>query len=135
MATSRPLEKDDPEVARWKQLIWKIERILNVPIAFWVPMECFLLNISLMSVGGYRESLIIGSIKFRWDKLTLLVYYPVYVFYSKSTIETVEKRTEICLKLTRIRKRFYWRCFGVFIANFEHISYLFLVFLLLTLNN
>ena len=70
-------------------------------------MECFLLNISLMSVGGYRESLIIGSIKFRWDKLTLLVYYPVYVFYSKSTIETVEKRTEICLKLTRIRKRFY----------------------------
>ena len=28
----------------------------------------------------------------------------------------------------------HWRRFGVFIVNFEHISHLFLVFLLLTLN-
>ena len=31
-------------------------------------------------------------------------------------------------------ERCQWRCFGVFIVNFEHISHLFLMFLLLTLN-
>ena len=32
-------------------------------------------------------------------------------------------------------ERRHWRRFGVFIVNNEHISHLFLVFLLLTLNN
>ena len=32
------------------------------------------------------------------------------------------------------RKKCQWRCSGVFIVNFEHISHLFLEFLLLTLN-
>ena len=40
--------------------------------------------------------------------------------YSKLTIETPERR--------------HWRRSGVFIVNFEHISHLVLVFLLLTLN-
>ena len=31
-------------------------------------------------------------------------------------------------------ERRQWRCSGVFIVNFEHISHLVLVFLLLTLN-
>ena len=39
--------------------------------------------------------------------------------YSTSTIKTSERR--------------HWRCFFVFIVNFEHISHLVVVFLLLTL--
>ena len=44
-------------------------------------------------------------------------------------------RCEICSKL-RINtpERRHWRRSGVFIVNFEHISHLALVFLLLTLN-
>ena len=34
----------------------------------------------------------------------------------------------------KIPERRHWRCFGVFIVNFEHISHLFLVFLLLNLS-
>ena len=40
---------------------------------------------------------------------------------------------EICSKLTTKTERRQWRRFGVFIANFEHISHLFLL-LLLTLS-
>ena len=42
-------------------------------------------------------------------------------YVSKLTIKTPERR--------------HWRRVGVFIVNNEHISHLFLVFLLLTLNN
>ena len=46
-----------------------------------------------------------------------------------------ETRCEICSKLTiKTPKRRQWRRSGVFILNFEHISRLVLVFLLLTLN-
>ena len=51
---------------------------------------------------------------------------------SNSTIETLEKRCEICSKL--IIKTAERRGSGVFIVNFEHISHLFPLFLLLTLN-
>ena len=55
---------------------------------------------------------------------------------SKLTIETLEQaRCEICSKLTiKIPERRQWRRSGIFIVNFEHISHLALVFLLLTLN-
>ena len=44
-------------------------------------------------------------------------------------------RCEICSKLIiKTPERPQWRRSGVFIVNFEHISHLFLVFLLLTLN-
>ena len=42
---------------------------------------------------------------------------------------------EICSELTiKIPERRHWRRSGIFIVNFEHISHLVLVFLLLTLN-
>ena len=54
---------------------------------------------------------------------------------SKTAIETLEKGGEICGKLTiKIPEQYHWRHSGVFIINFEQISLLFLVFLLLTLN-
>ena len=44
-------------------------------------------------------------------------------------------RCELCSKLTiKTPERRQWRRSGVFIVNFEHISHLALVFLLLTLN-
>ena len=43
-------------------------------------------------------------------------------------------RCEICSELIKTPERCKWRYSGVFIVNFEQISYLFLVFLLLTLN-
>ena len=44
-------------------------------------------------------------------------------------------RCEICSKLTiNTPERRQWRRSGVFIVNFEHISHLVLVFLLLTLS-
>ena len=53
---------------------------------------------------------------------------------SDSTIETHSKRCEICSKLTiKTPEWGQWHRSGVFIVNFEHISDLFLVFLLLTL--
>ena len=52
---------------------------------------------------------------------------------SKLTIET--PRCEISSKLKiKIPQRRHWHRSGIFIVNFEHISHLALVFLLLTLN-
>ena len=48
--------------------------------------------------------------------------------------ERTRPRFKICSKLTiKTPQRRYWCRSGVFIVNFEHISHLFLVFLLLTL--
>ena len=45
--------------------------------------------------------------------------------YSSLTVETLEKRCEICSKLTiKTPKRRQWCRFGVFIVSFEHISHL-----------
>ena len=52
----------------------------------------------------------------------------------KLTIETLT-RCEICSKLTiKTPERHQWHCYDVLIVNFEHVSHLVLVFLLLTLN-
>ena len=42
------------------------------------------------------------------------------------------KRYEICSKLIKNPEQHHWRRSGVFVVNFEHISHLVLVFLLLT---
>ena len=57
---------------------------------------------------------------------------PSNVYLFKVRNRKTRNRCEICSKLTiKIPER---HRFGVFIVNFEHISHLFLVFLLLTLN-
>ena len=59
---------------------------------------------------------------------------PTIIYLFKVNNRSTRKRYEICLKLTiKATKRHHWRPSGVFIVNFEHISHLFLVFLLLTL--
>ena len=53
----------------------------------------------------------------------------------KVNIKNIRTRYEICSKLTiKTAGRRQWRRSGVFVVNFEHISHLALVFLLLTLN-
>ena len=58
-------------------------------------------------------------------------YYTQLIFTcSKSTIEALEKRCEIFLKLTiKTPERRQRHRSGVFMVNFENISHLFLVFL------
>ena len=57
------------------------------------------------------------------------------ITYSKSAIETLEKRCEICSMLAiKTPERRQMTSSGVFIVNFEHILDLFLVFLLMSLN-
>ena len=60
---------------------------------------------------------------------------PANICLFKFTNRNTRKRCEICSKLT-IKKpgRRQWHRSGNFLVNFEHISHLFLVFLLVTLN-
>ena len=66
--------------------------------------------------------------------LTCVLTQPAFTC-SKLIIEPLEQGVcEICSKLTiEIPKRHHWRCSGVFIVNFEHISHFVLVFPLLSL--
>ena len=53
----------------------------------------------------------------------------------KVSNKRIKKRCEICWKLTiKTAEWRQWRHSGVFIVEFQHISHLFLLFLLLTLN-
>ena len=61
--------------------------------------------------------------------------WPAGTYMLKVNNRNNRTRYEICSKLTiKISERRQWRCCGVFIINFEHISHLVSVFLLLTLN-
>ena len=74
---------------------------------------------------------------------TTQIDWTVYGFYMipannylfKINNRNFRKRCVICSKLTlKTPEWCYWCRSGVFIVNFEHISHLFLVFLLLTLS-
>ena len=59
---------------------------------------------------------------------------PAGIYLFKVNNRNTRTRCEICSKLTiNTPERRQWRRSGVFIVNFEHISHLVLVFLLLTL--
>ena len=60
---------------------------------------------------------------------------PAGIYLLKVNNRNTRTRCEICSKLTiNTPERRHWRRSGVFLVNFEHISHLVLVFLLLTLN-
>ena len=61
--------------------------------------------------------------------------FPANIYLFKVNDRNTRNRCKICSKLTiKTPEQRHWRRYDVFIANFEHISYLFLVFLSLTLN-
>ena len=67
------------------------------------------------------------------DKLHFV--YPAGNYMFKVNNRSTRTRCEICSKLIiKTPERRHWRRSSVFIVNFEHISHLVLVFLLLTLS-
>ena len=61
--------------------------------------------------------------------------FPANNYLFKVNNREARKKCEICSEVTiKTPEWRHWRHSGVFIVNFEHISYLFLVFLLLTWN-
>ena len=60
---------------------------------------------------------------------------PTGIYLLKVNNRKTKSRCQICSKLTKkILERCQWRHSGIFIVNFEHLSHLDLVFLLLILN-
>ena len=60
---------------------------------------------------------------------------PAGIYLLKVNNRNTRNRFDICLKLPiKIPERRHWPHSGIFIINFQQISHLFLVFLLLTLN-
>ena len=70
-----------------------------------------------------------------WKQGKIYFSIPAEKYMFKVNNRNIRTRFEICSKLTiKTPERCCWHCSGVFIINFEHISHLFLVFLLLTLS-
>ena len=60
---------------------------------------------------------------------------PARIYLLKVNNRSIRTRCGICSKITiKLPERRQWRCPGIYIVNFKHISHLTLVFLLLTLN-
>ena len=71
----------------------------------------------------------------QWNVCLRFYSIPAGIYLFKVNNRNTRTRREICSKLTiNTPERRQWRRSGVFIVNFEHISHLVLVFLLLTLS-
>ena len=69
------------------------------------------------------------------QELLILQTFLTGIYLLKVNNRNTRTSSEICSKLTiKTPEGRQWRCSGVFILNFEHISHLVLVFPLLTLN-
>ena len=67
--------------------------------------------------------------------LEILCILPASIYMVKVNNGNTRTRCEICSELTiKAPELSQWRRSGIYIVNFEHISHLGLVFLLLTLN-
>ena len=81
---------------------------------------------------NYRKKNLLEEILFTRADVSSV---PTSIYLFKVNNSNIRKRCEICSKLTiKTPERRQCRRSGVFIFNFERISHLFLVFLLLTLN-
>ena len=102
------------------------------------PGQCFYLiglhnPLLIVSVQGYL--MLINRVKLM---LLILKQYllsiPAGIYLLKVNNKNIRTMCEICSKLTiKIPERHHWGRSGIFIVNFEHISDVALVFLLLTL--
>ena len=93
-------------------------------------------NKLIKSVSLFKTALfyVLKYLFFRMDS-KLNRTYPAGICLLKVNNRNTRARCEICSKLTiKIPERRHWRRSGIFIVNFEHISHLALVVLLLTLN-
>ena len=90
---------------------------------------------TLVNVSGCRLLIVVILLSFRNRFVEEIDCYPAGNYIFKVNNRNTKTKCEICSKLTiKIPERRHWRRSGIFIVNFEHISYLVLVFLLLTLS-
>ena len=76
-----------------------------------------------------------NSISIQYHKLVSWFLCPAVIYVLKANYKNTRARCEICSKLTiKTPEQRQWCRSGVFVVNFEHISQLLLVFLLVTLN-
>ena len=106
--------------------------VKNIAVTLWI---CFKIVVTIVIV-------IKCAINLQCDRCIYLriIFWslpksiPLGIYMFKVNNRNARTRCEICSKLTiRTLEQHHWRRFGVFIVNFEHISYLVLVYLLLTL--
>ena len=98
------------------------------------------LNILSKSCGAHtaRFQSIFGHFsRLCMKRLTAFIVklYPVGIYLLKVSNRNTRTRSKLCSKLIiKTAERRHWRRFGVFMVNFEQISHLVLLFLLLTLS-
>ena len=86
----------------------------------------------LIKIKKTRES---ECIIILWRSSILLWFYDISLLAFSFSNGNTKARCKIFSKLTRKNSQWsQWRCFGVFIVNFEQRSHLILVLLLLSLN-
>ena len=130
----------------WKEIMFVLHSTKNWQRNFHFPSNLFsisevngeviksllLLDVYLELSGAYLPPDYWGMNLI--DPATFTVVAPG-IYLLKVNNRNTRTRCEICLKLTiKISERRQWRRSGIFIVNFEHISHLVLVFLLLALN-
>ena len=91
------------------------------------------------TVSGYFKKKKLNKIDYIYGQKSqvsmVTTIIPAGIYLLKVNNRNTRTRCEICLELTmKTPERRHWCRSSVFIVNFEHISYLFLLFLLLTLN-
>ena len=108
----------------------KLEMVTNIFMVFSIFLElrCYYLNLKLLVM-------VIEVNLFELFVRQLGESNPSGNYMFKFINRNTRTRCEICSKLTiKIPERRHWRRSGIFIVNFEHISHLALMFLLLTLS-
>ena len=98
-----------------------------------------IINLFVLKFPVYDEKIFSFQNLLVKHKSVLVQYYdlqfPVGIWLLKINNSNTRTRCEICSKLTtKASERRQWHRSVVFMVNFEHISHLVLVFLLLTLN-
>ena len=84
--------------------------------------------------GNYKGNSVIRMMWYGWWDIGKIKNNPVGIYLFKVNNRLTRTLFEICSKLTiKIPERLHWRLSGVFIVNFEDISHIVLVFLLLIL--
>ena len=117
--------------------VLSVQQLLYVCYKEKIPFSFNLWFLLLLSEGGLSPEsclAICHPVAYKKTKCSY-INIPAGIYLLKVNNRNTRTRCEICSKLTiNTPERRQWRRSGVFIVNFEHISHLVLVFLLLTLN-
>ena len=113
----------------WIEIISKFEIWTTRTYANY-PFLISLLISNLVEIPAQKTKFFMTDFLSKCDQISWKQWTVQTVIYSKSAIDALEKG----VWQQRHQNHVTWRCFDVFIVNFEHISHFFLLPLLLTLN-